>query len=97
MHIFFYHLGRRRADLRQFGHFSKALKFHCKMLMCTQCAYSYCDHESQAHAGRPHSVVLDHTSLGPGATAIDFTWSLNVGGGSSIFVQSDLSVEIVTP
>ena len=47
-------------------------------------------------AGRPHSVVLDHTSLGPGTTAIDFTWNLNVGGGSSIFVQSDLTVEIVT-
>jgi hypothetical protein len=46
--------------------------------------------------GQPHSVVLDHTSLGPGTTAIDFIWNLNVGGGSSIFVQSDLTVEIVT-
>ncbi len=44
-----------------------------------------------------HSLVLDHTSVGPGVVDVDFTWSLNVGGGASIFVQSDLTVEITTP
>ena len=44
-----------------------------------------------------HSLVLDHTSIGPGVATIDFTWNLNVGGGTSILLQSDLTVEITTP
>jgi hypothetical protein len=44
-----------------------------------------------------HSLVLDHTSAGPGVATIDFTWNLNVGGGASILLQSDLTVEITTP
>jgi hypothetical protein len=48
-------------------------------------------------ASAGHSVVLVHTTAGPGSSTIDFTWNLNVGGSASILVQSDLTVEIATP
>jgi hypothetical protein len=48
-------------------------------------------------ASAGHSLVLVHTTAGPGTSTIDFTWSLNVGGSASILMQSDLTVEIATP
>ena len=46
---------------------------------------------------RPHSVVLDHSALGPGVTTLQFSWQLDYAGEGSIFSETDFAVTVTAP
>lgn len=46
---------------------------------------------------RPHSIVIDHSALATGTTTIDFTWQLDFGGGGSLFIETDFTIEVIVP
>jgi len=44
--------------------------------------------------GRPHSIVLDHSAIGPGETTLRFSWQLDYVGEGSIFSETDFVVTV---